>query len=333
MKINICCSGSSGSTLFGHLLDRHPSIACGPELNLFSKLAFYDRFWLVKNLTKIVRKYGIYSFPYSEVGSIFDNLEQYGLESNQVWRWVQHSKDFPALVDIFENYINKRTGKFIWAEKTPRNIRVIGQYINRFPQSKVIHIVRDPRDVVMSLQKRGFSFLKSAEIWLAAVYSIQPYRNNKNFLEIRYEDLVCETNQTLNKVCEFIGVRFDPSYFESCQFSSKGLKQALSISSWDHDILSEISDSNINKYKSNLSAFDDLYKITISKEFERKVNPDLKKYHKTIGTLMGSYSYPLPSYINILDAGVRKFIEPKSFRRQIYNRLTFGRDYIPIIKY
>ena len=40
MIVNICCCGSSGSTFFSNLMNRHPEIVCGDELGLFSKPVF-----------------------------------------------------------------------------------------------------------------------------------------------------------------------------------------------------------------------------------------------------------------------------------------------------
>jgi hypothetical protein len=123
MLVNVCCSGSSGSTLFSWILDNHPSIACGEELGFFSKPVFYNNYSHLKRWSFLIRKYGIASSPFFESRSILRNTELYGLQSDQVWEWVQQSNDLHELVDKFKDYILGTTGKSIWAEKTPSNIR------------------------------------------------------------------------------------------------------------------------------------------------------------------------------------------------------------------
>lgn len=71
------------------------------------------------------------------------------------------------LANKFENHILDYADKEIWAEKTPKNIYVSHLFLDEFSDSKFIHIVRDPRDVILSLIGRNYSIIEAAERWYA----------------------------------------------------------------------------------------------------------------------------------------------------------------------
>ena len=48
--------------------------------------------------------------------------------------------------------VAERRGKPRWAEKTPLNIAHLGWVLSHFPRARVIHVIRDGRDVVCSLR-------------------------------------------------------------------------------------------------------------------------------------------------------------------------------------
>ena len=191
MKIvNICGSGSSGTTVLSHILNKHPKIASGDELELFSKGILYSNFKKVKRMRSLIRLLGVSDNPFTSSRCILTNVQSYGMSDEMVWEKVAKSNSIEDLASIFYSHIITKTGKEIWAEKTPRNIFQIGKFLANFPKGKVIHLVRDPKDVIISLSKRGdykhhkYSSLKAAERWLTSVASIQPFRKNERVIEV-----------------------------------------------------------------------------------------------------------------------------------------------------
>ena len=152
MLVNVCSAGSSGSTLFSHILNRHPKVYCGEEMGVFSKNIFYEDFNHLKNFIELIREYGISSVPYFEDRSILRNLEKNNLNSQKVWNMLSNSKSFQEFIKNLKQYILDIHNKQIWAEKTPENITTIKFFIDMF-DAKIIHIIRDPRDVINSFMK------------------------------------------------------------------------------------------------------------------------------------------------------------------------------------
>ncbi len=265
--INICSSGSSGSTLLAQLLDNHPEIVCGEELGLFSKPIVYRNYARLKRTICLVRKFGISSTPYFEDRSILRNLASYGLTEKTVWGWVRGSSSIGDLAAKIMEYVLQTTRKKIWAEKTPENIMLIGDFISAFPDAKVIHIVRDPRDVVLSLMKRGLSVLTAAETWLVSVSCIQSYKNRSDVLEIKYEDLVSNTENTLKIVADFLRVKYDAGYFRNDTFASEHIKRSSGFQSWTLVPSGKISGHAMGKYKNTEIDLSGMFSVQLSSEF------------------------------------------------------------------
>lgn len=84
-----------------------------------------------------------------------------------------------------------------------------------FPEARIVHIVRDPRDVARSSVGMGFSGNSyfGVDHWIASEKSMQALRAanpDMAFLTIKNEDLVRSPEPTLTRVCAFLGVNYDP---------------------------------------------------------------------------------------------------------------------------
>jgi hypothetical protein len=184
--VNICCCGSSGSTLLAHILNRHPEVACGDEIGLFSKPIIFKNYDLFRSYAQLIKIIGISSTPYFMERSILRNLSSYKIQKQDVWKFIKKTEGAKELVEFLYNKVLQVTGKKIWVEKTPENIFQIKRFNEMYPNAKIIHIVRDPRDVILSLSKRKLSPPRAAMNWLVGVSLIQKINKNKNILEVRY---------------------------------------------------------------------------------------------------------------------------------------------------
>lgn len=108
---------------------------------------------------------------------------------------------------------NKSSNKIIWGDKSPGYINHIGLLEKIFDNPKFIHIVRDPRDYCLSVKNAwGGSFIRAANSWNKTIYNLIDKKYDKtknNFITIRYEDLLTNPKNTIEKVCEFISVGYE----------------------------------------------------------------------------------------------------------------------------
>jgi hypothetical protein len=111
-------------------------------------------------------------------------------------------------------------------EKTPDHVLHLHFVRQLFPNCRIIHIVRDGRDVVVSQmeaarQKWGQSWAASdareaATRWCDWVERARKYRQPRElYHEVRYEDLVSDGRRTLSGVFAFLGVPLSASEVES----------------------------------------------------------------------------------------------------------------------
>lgn len=189
----------SGTSLFRVLLNRHPHIACGPE----SKFIQHP---------DLMRWHNQLTDEWSE------RTERYGFGPEAVDRALA------ALVDNLFTRYQLRQGKQRWAEKTPTNILRIDYIYRLFPRAQFVHIIRDPRDVFCSIRDRTkrdrpewakFTASRSAKDWRKAIRAGQPWRDSPDrYLEIHYEDLVCEPEATLRRVLDFVHEPWDDAVLD-----------------------------------------------------------------------------------------------------------------------
>ena len=123
------------------------------------------------------------------------------------------------------NYIsNKRTNnkKDNWGEKVPFYGKIKGglhpftycqKWTELFPESKIIHIVRHPIDVGLSTVNKypnindiNIPLKKYNKLMTSLIGDIDKL---DNALTIKYEDLLLNTDETINKIFKFCGLKED----------------------------------------------------------------------------------------------------------------------------
>lgn len=99
-----------------------------------------------------------------------------------------------------------------WFDKTPQNIYGLPLILAEFPRARVLHLVRNPLNVVASLQlgkQVNIPDLEGAiNCWLEAVKiwdAIAP-RFKKRTMEMRYEDLLDNLDTNLTAITDFAQV-------------------------------------------------------------------------------------------------------------------------------
>jgi hypothetical protein len=115
------------------------------------------------------------------------------------------------------------------ADKTPQHTIAIPSLNELYPESKFIHIMRDPRDVAVSgwfhdgtNDPRSFEeFIRHYmnEVWPLQVGSARrdgPPLGSSRFCEVRYGELLKDTHSVAAQLFAFLGVDHSPSTIEAC---------------------------------------------------------------------------------------------------------------------
>jgi len=128
-------------------------------------------------------------------------------------------QDYAQLVHGIFAALAESEGKARWGDKTPSYVLDMDTLWTLFPGCRFIHLVRDGRDVALSMRSVSWGspdLLRVAQDWRWKVTMGRKMGHMVpgHYLEIHFEDLVAEPRATLRRVCEFIGERFEDSMLD-----------------------------------------------------------------------------------------------------------------------
>lgn len=131
----------------------------------------------------------------------------------------RHPRTYSELINAIFSELANRHGKVRWADKTPSYVLEMEKIWRLFPGCRFIHLVRDGRDVASSLATLSWGsrdLVKVARDWSWKVTLGRKMGRMipSHYLEVRYEDLVSDSAQTLTRICGFIGESFEPTMLQ-----------------------------------------------------------------------------------------------------------------------
>lgn len=210
-------AGRSGTTLVRAIFNAHPDMAVPDESNFVSVLA---------------RMRARYEGSEGFAESLFlnDLFEQrrfrrwrLSKEDVQIAFDLQPPADFAEAVRAVFALYARRNGKRRYGDKTPSYVLHVSLLADLFPESRFIHVIRDGRDVALSMLDVDFgprSVGGAAQLWKAHVKAGRDAGDRlgpSRYQEIRYEDLLEDPEAAVASLCRFIDLPFDPDmlrYFE-----------------------------------------------------------------------------------------------------------------------
>ena len=138
---------------------------------------------------------------------------------------------------IVMDEVARKQGVDRWIDCTPTNIPHLLRIKKDFPDALIIHIIRDGRDVALSLDRRGWSrplpwdrdkgLLAAGLYWEWIVRKGRQFasRLQPDYFEVMYEDLVREPAETLQRLAVFL--QHDLDYARIQQASIGSVKTPL----------------------------------------------------------------------------------------------------------
>lgn len=179
----------SGTSLTEQILSSHPEVCGAGELNVINDIA--------TGLPETLNS----SQPYPQCITL--------LTSDSCNKTAQE------YLDKLSNLCGEK--RFI-TDKMPHNFLNIGLISILFPQAKIIHCVRDPRDICLSIYFQNFGWLHpyGARLdWLGAYY--QEYARIMKHWDtvktpihtIRYDDMVNDQEITTRKILEYCNLEWN----------------------------------------------------------------------------------------------------------------------------
>lgn len=177
----------TGSTLLDRMLDAHPAVVSAGELRHFG-LA----------LRRVVQ---------------LDEPRQYTSRLMQ----AAATADPSQLGELYVGSIGRFSATAAHViDKLPTNYHFLPLILAALPNAKVLHVRRDPMDTCFAVYKQLFAgaYLHSYDLGEMARHYVRytrfmqtmRERFGERFIDVRYEDLVTDTEECLRRILEYIGL-------------------------------------------------------------------------------------------------------------------------------
>jgi Sulfotransferase family len=196
----------SGTTLLRMMLDAHPQLAIPPET------------YFVPDL---IERAGDDGTSADELHGMIVGDRHWGdfnLDPDELLRRLRGKRRLDAgeALRAFYGYYAEREGKPRWGDKTPLYLKSMVDIQGALPEARFVHLLRDGRDAALSRASRALKEpdppAKVAARWKRRVLRARRQaRRLRHYLEVRYEDLVTDSERTLRTVCDFVELDYDPA--------------------------------------------------------------------------------------------------------------------------
>lgn len=228
-------SSRSGTTMMAQMLGRHPAMC------YFYETHFFEHLWAGLDQEE--------PLAYRDARDLVARL--YAVTTRTILRVGRHEDFYPQAEEFLGDYGHKLTparlflnflrseaqaaGRQVPVEQTPRNVFYLQEILGLYPNCKVIHMVRDPRAVLLSkkymwrralLGQRNIPWRECVRqllnyhpvtvtlLWRAAVRQCLSLGDDPRVLTVRYEDVVADPHAALREVCDFLNVPFEATMLE-----------------------------------------------------------------------------------------------------------------------
>ena len=155
--------------------------------------------------------------------------------------------EVPMIYRLYRTFITERIKSTArrYCEKSPANVQRIEE-IDKYHKGnfKLIHIIRDGRDVVLSKHPtRVDAHWVKPKRWVRDVRLGLKFKDHKAVYTIHYEKLVNDFEETISGVCRFLDIPISEEILNWHEHTTVRKNRAL------YSPIKEISSSSIGKYK------------------------------------------------------------------------------------
>ncbi len=299
----LLCSERSGSNLITSIMNGHGQVSGPPPSHLF-------------------RLFGLNAHVYHPLSAV-KNWQAFLTDLTDARDWMIGEWDskpdvaaFTAacpdqsIAQVFDFLYGQecRPGEQISFVKENYTYLILPFLLANWPTCKFVYSVRDPRDVAASWVKTTAvpgGVKRAIDVWvedqnanLAAFRQLQP---SNRIIQVRYEDLIQNTEAQAQALCTHLGIGYDPAMLNFHQ-DQRTQRNAKRTQAWEN-LAKPILTGNAQKYKSVLSA------------------AEIRYVELRCASLMRAFDYPLQS-----DAGAFSPEAAQAEARKLETELSPGED-------
>ncbi|MES9993380.1 MAG: sulfotransferase [Candidatus Thiodiazotropha sp.] len=256
----------SGTTMLSRMLGNHSMIACFKELHCFGDLVDPNK--LQESIAKSEAIHLGQQIIARSKRDIWGSMDKEDCEeAKTIYRELDDADlEVGQVLEQIMTHLAVVQDKHIPCEQTPRNIFYARQLLKYYPHLHIVHIVRDPRDVLASQKKRwkrkilggdNIPYTEIIRVW----FNYHPYtmttlwskatrfacelEAHERFHLLKFEDILSDPEVEIRKLCKILNISFEASMINIPHVGSS------------HEINSDapngVSKSSLNRWKSYLN--------------------------------------------------------------------------------
>lgn len=238
----------SGTTLLRLMLDAHSRLCIPPESHFIPELVKQLKHdWTPEEFWTAISKH--------------PRFVEWNLTLEAVRDKVCCARaNWGDVFDVVYREYAQRAGKLRWGDKTPGYVRHIRLLDGIFHDARIIHLIRDGRDVACSLRSVPWydgTIADCARYWRRLVEKGRrdgQRLDKKRYLEVRYEELVNDPELILGDVCHFIGEQFEPQMLRYYSRTEDLIPQHRMA--WHEKTKRAVDDTSVERWRRDLDAAD-----------------------------------------------------------------------------
>lgn len=266
----------SGTTLLQYMLRSHPalSLPTGEShffIPLYRNAAQFGDLSQADNVRRVLRAMEAQSaeFLHTDFHGLKFNVESLARE------FVAEERR--TMRDIITGLFEKNAageGKPRWGDKTPYYVLHLPKLLEWWPDAQIIHIVRDGRDVALSMFARRHDFrayntylaAKQWEQYVETGHTLGQAVPKAQYLELRYEDMISNQTAALQAICAYLGEAYSDDLLDYKKSGEAGKTPLLQ---------KPIQKSNQDKWKLGMSPW------------------QIRVFESAAGATLEKFGYPL----------------------------------------
>lgn len=248
----------SGTTLLHQILEHHPAFAIPYEskylaifrrhLDEFGDLRDpKNRETLIISIERFMRNAWLDRDLKEWIPGLLESVAEVARDAEPTYEGV---------LEAMYSFHARRQGRPRWADKMATFRRVMPTILDLFPDARIIHIIRDGRDVASSLLRLSFgpnTAYVAAKRWTGFVQHGLDFaeKHPRSVYTLRYEDLIDEPERVIRELCDFVG---EPFCEAMLQFHESG-NAAVPRKEIHHQLNKPLNRERVARWKRDLSRY------------------------------------------------------------------------------
>lgn len=227
----------SGTTLLGRIIASSDCVYTFEELHFFEGLVTSQEIQEEHKVDLDVAKKIAIRLLTSAEKNIFEPSDNKRWESTaiEIIESISGNLTYGKIyINVLKWYANSKYCSAM-CEQTPRYIFALDDVFKVFPNARVVNMVRDPRDVLLSQKNKwrtfshglwdmplhealrvwsNYSPIIQSLMWRSCVNRAETYLDDERILTVRFEDLVSSPEHTIKKICEHTFLNYSGKMLE-----------------------------------------------------------------------------------------------------------------------